>query len=407
MGEIEELASTDQVALIEQILPEITKLRHDLHRYPELGYEEKRTSDRVATFLQASGIELTRGVAETGVVGFIRHKSATRTVAFRADMDALPITETSDVPYKSKNEGVAHSCGHDGHTAILLGSARILSELRDEFQSNIKFIFQPAEEGGGGGKKMVREGVLKSPDVDAIFALHSWPDLSCGQIGYRYGAMFANTDSFKVIVRGRGGHGAYPHRAIDPIVMAATIVEGFQTIVSRVVGPLNPTVLTVAHIEGGTTHNVIPGTVTMEGTIRTLDRKVRDTVIVSMNRVINSAAEMYGAPAPTLEIIEGYPSLVNDKAAVNYVVTKGRGALGQDNVMPLEEPTMGGEDFAYYLSEIPGAMYRLGVKSATGPQSFLHTASFNFNDDAIRAGMTITTRLAMDFENDWGRFRSV
>jgi amidohydrolase len=246
---------------------------------------------------------------------------------------------------------------------------------------------------------MVQSGVLEDPPVDAIFALHSWPDLATGQIGYKHGVMFAGTDSFKVVVRGRGGHAAHPHKAIDPIVMAAKAIDGFQTIVSRVVSPLSPTVLTVGRIEGGTTHNVIPEYVTMEGTIRTLDREVRETVISSMKRILDSVAVMYSAPTPDLQIIRGTPSLNNDKDAVDYVAARARSLLGPDNVVELRDPSMGGEDFAYYLDEVPGAMYRLGVGSKS--KSFLHTSTFDFDDGALQNGITVISKLALDFENGW------
>lgn len=382
-----------------QVLPKVIELRRDFHRWPELGYQERKTADKVASYLQSMGITPEKGIAETGVTGLIDVNSSSNTVAFRADMDALPLTETTDVPYKSENKGVAHSCGHDGHTAALLGAAGVLSSLRDMLQVNVRLVFQPAEEGGGGGEKMVQSGVLKDPPVDAIFALHSWPDLSTGQIGYKYGVMFAGTDSFNVVIRGKGGHAAHPHKAIDPIVMAARAIDGFQTIVSRTVNPLSPTVLTVARIEGGTTHNVIPEYVNMQGTIRTLDRGVRESVIASMRRVLDSVAEMYGAPTPDLQITRGTPSLNNDKDAVDYVVTRARSLLSPDDVVELNDPSMGGEDFVSYLDEVPGAMYRLGVGSKS--KSFLHTPTFDFDDGALRNGIMMIATLALDFRNNW------
>lgn len=391
--------------VVERVLSGTIKLRQEIHSWPELAYQEKRTAERVVSHLQSSGIQFEKDIAETGVTGIIKTRSATKTIAFRADMDALPLLETTDVPYRSKNQGVAHSCGHDGHTAILLGAASVLSSLRDKLQANVRFVFQPAEEKGGGGEKMVQSGVLKDPPVDAIFALHAWPELLTGQIGYKYGVMFANTDSFKVVIHGKGGHAAHPHKAIDPIVMAAKVVDGFQTIVSRTVSPLSPTVLTVGMIEGGTAHNIIPENVVMEGTIRTLNKETRRTVISSMERVLDSVAGMYGAAFPNFEIIKGYPSLSNNKAAVDYVVAEARKVLTAGDVIELQDPSMGGEDFAFYLESVPGAMYRLGVGSNS--RFFLHTPTFDFDDGAIRNGIMMIVKLAMDFGNNWKRTPSV
>jgi amidohydrolase len=379
--------------LIDTTLPEIIEIRRDIHRHPELGFEENRTSDKVASWLESLGIKVKKGVAGTGVIGVLAGSSSAKTIGLRADMDALPIMESTGVPYASTEQGRSHACGHDGHTAILLGTAKVLSALRNELRGNVKFIFQPAEEGGAGGERMCKERALEEPKVDAIFALHCWPDQSVGEIGVRYGVMLANTDTFEITVLGIGGHAARPHRVIDPIVMAAKIIEGFQTIISRRISALTPAIITVAKIQGGTTHNVIPDSVSLWGTVRTLDEETRDRIIVAMKRVLESTAVMFEAPNPRMEIHRGYPATVNDQEMVKLVEKVARELVGE--VKLINEPSMGGEDFSFYLQKVPGAMFRLGV-SFDKPSPPLHNAGFNFNDDAIRAGILMMTGIVFE-----------
>jgi amidohydrolase len=383
---------------IDEVVPEVTHIRRKIHTWPELAFEEKVTSSLVADYLEASGIEVTRGVAGTGVVGLIRNKSE-RTIALRADMDALPLIESSKSQYVSQNVGKAHACGHDGHTAVLLGAAKVLSKMSDQLQSNVKFIFQPAEEQGTGAKRMIEEGVLDSPHIDAIFGLHSWPNLPAGEIGIRYGPMMASTDRFELTIHGKGGHAAHPHKAIDPIVIAARVIDSFQTIVSRQTSPVEPAVLTIGRIQGGTTHNAIPDSVEMEGTIRTLNPATREQIISSMKRIAENASAMSSAPPPVLKIQTGTPALINDSRIVDVIDKIGRRTLGENSVRLLTEPSMGGEDFAYYTLKVPGAMFRLGVASETGPTESLHSSSFGFNDDAIKAGISVLVGVVEDFHN--------
>jgi amidohydrolase len=382
--------------LIDTTLPEIIEVRRDIHRYPELGFEENRTSEKVASWLESLGIKVKKRVAGTGVIGVLAGSRSAKTIGLRADMDALPIMENTGVPYESTEPGRSHACGHDGHTAILLGTAKVLSALRNELRGNVKFIFQPAEEGGAGGERMCKEGALEEPKVDAIFALHCWPDQSAGAIGVRYGVMLANTDTFEITVLGRGGHAARPHRVIDPIVMAAKIIEGFQTIISRRISALTPAIITVAKIQGGTTHNVIPDSVSLWGTVRTLDEETRERIIVAMKRVLESTAVMFEAPNPRMEIHRGYPATVNDEEMVRLVEKVAKELVGE--VKLINEPSMGGEDFSFYLHQVPGAMFRLGV-SSDNPSPPLHNAAFNFNDDAIRAGILMMTGIVFESLN--------
>lgn len=291
----------------------IVKMRRDFHMYPELKYEEFRTSEIVSNELSKLGYEVMK-VAKTGVVGILRG-SREITVALRADMDALPVKEENDVPYKSRVEGKMHACGHDAHTAMLLGAAHILKEISDELDGSIKLIFQPAEEGGLGAKKVVEEGVLD--DVDAIFGIHVWAELPSGLIGIRKGPMMASMDAFKVVIRGMGGHAASPHEAVDPIVIAADLVNAYQKIVTREIDPLEPAVITVASVKAGTAFNIIPEYVEMLGTIRSFNKKVRDYIVKRMGEITSKCAEALRAEAK-FEITEEYvPPTVNDLSLIH------------------------------------------------------------------------------------------
>ncbi len=382
--------------LVDRIASEVIEIRRDIHRHPELAFEEQRTSGKVQDWLRANDIEVRATIAGTGVIGLLRGTGNSKTVALRAEMDALPITEETGVSYTSENHGISHSCGHDGHLAILMGTAKILSMLRDGLKGNVKFIFQPAEERGNGGEKMCEEGALNDPLVSAVFALHSGPDLPVGEIGIRYGAMMASSEDFNITIYGKGGHAAHPHKAIDPIVMSAKVVEGFQTIISRRIRPLAPAVLTIGKIQGGSASNVIPDSVLMSGTVRAFDEDTRGQVLADMERVIGSVAQMFQAPPPKMEIVEGCPPTINDDRMVDLVARVGKSILGEDRVKTLPEPSMGSEDFSYYLQKVPGAMFRLGVASPDKEYIPLHTARFDFNDNAIRTGLLMMTYLALD-----------
>ncbi|HOM82822.1 MAG TPA: M20 family metallopeptidase [Armatimonadota bacterium] len=367
---------------VERALPVATEIRRDLHRHPELALEERRTAQVVLTRLQKLGVEALR-VDETGALGLIQGGRPGPVVALRADMDALPVTEETGVPYASQHAGKMHACGHDGHTACLLGVAEVLSRLRQELPGTVKLIFQPAEEGGGGARRMVEAGVLQDPDVERIVALHSWPDLLAGQIGVRAGAMLAAVDTFQVTVRGRGGHGAHPHRCIDPILISARIIDAVQSIVSREVDPLESAVVTVGHIEGGKTRNVIPDTCFFEGTVRTLSEETRRHVQSVFMRTVNGVAAAHGATAEIAYHRE-LPVVINDAGVVDTLRDLGTELLGAENVAEIATPSMGGEDFSLYLEQVPGALFRLGV----GPgRPALHASTFDFNDDALATGM--------------------
>jgi amidohydrolase len=376
-------------AVAKKIAPEIAEIRRDIHAHPESGFQEVRTSSLVAERLRDLGLEVRRGVAKTGVVGLLRGNGRGKTVALRADMDALKIQEQNRIPHASRVKERMHACGHDGHTATLLGVAQMLSGLRGEFRGNVKFIFQPAEEGGGGGRIMCEEGVLANPRVDAVFALHSWPFTEVGSIAIRYGAMMAAADTFKVVIKGEGTHGAYPHRGVDPVVVSAKVIENLQFIISRERNPVEPAVITVGIIHGGTARNVIPERVVMEGTVRTLAPELRPEIKQAMRRVIGTTAKAFRA-GYSFRYMDGYPPTINHDEMVDLVCEVGEKVLGKGSVHLLGEASMGGEDFSYYLQRVPGAMFRLGVgKPGETKPVPLHNPRFDFNDEAIEPGMSV------------------
>lgn len=384
--------------LIKPLLPELVALRHELHQHPELAYEEHQTAARIVDQLQhLPGIELRTGVAGTGVVATLGAERPGPCVALRADMDALPMEEIGDHGHRSTVPGKMHACGHDGHVTCLVGAARVLAQLGDELEGPVKFLFQPAEEGGAGGLKMCEEGVLESPTVAAIFGLHGWPELTQGQIGVRNGGFLASADRLQIKVRGVGAHAAYPHQGIDTVLVAAHIIVALQSIAARNTEPLDSVVVTVAQIHGGTADNIIPAEVQLSGTIRTLNSETRRLTMERVRRVATDTARAFGATAE-VRIDEGYPVLENDSEATDYVR---RVAEGADGVVPTEiSPVMGAEDFAFYAQRVPASFFTLGMRPA-GQDSYptLHQPNFDFHDDIIVAGVTMHVELARRF---WG-----
>ncbi len=380
------------------VLETVTTLRHELHAHPELGFDLPETAAQVLGHLSdLPGLTLRRNVAGHGIVATLNADREGRCVALRADMDALPLTEVNDLPYRSTSPGRMHACGHDGNTACLVGAAMMLSRTADALPGKVKFIFQPAEEGGGGGRVMCEQGVLDDPPVDAAFALHAWPVLSVGQIGVRSGPSLAATDTPKITIRGVGGHGAHPDHCVDPVVAAAQVVIALQTIASRFTDPVNPVVVTVSQIHAGTTHNIIPPEAYLEGTIRTLTPEVRRRTGELVRQIATQTAAAHGATAD-VEIEPGYPPLINDHAAATLVARVAEDVVGGDNVVTSEPPSMGGEDFAYYAERVPAALFRLGVcpKGADSAPG-LHTPEYDFNDQALSVGVAMLCEIARRF----------
>ena len=367
----------------------IVALRRDIHREPELGFDTEKTAAKVLAALDGLPLDLETGVAQNGIVATLEGEGDGPTVALRADMDALPIQEETGLPFASEIEGKMHACGHDGHTSMLVGAAHVLSGMRDRLGGTVKFVFQPAEEGGGGGKVMVDEGV--ADDVSSIFALHLWPGLPFGKVATKAGPIMAAADAFEMEVRGSGGHGAMPHLASDAVVMAAQIVTALQTVVSREVDPVEPAVLTVGEIGAGTAFNIIPEKARIGGTVRTLDPDLRKMMPERIEELARGVAKGMRGDVD-LDYTFSYPVTVNDEDAAARALSVADDLFGGDSVLELPNPSMGGEDFAYFLEKVPGAFIWLGVgEDASG----LHTPRFAFDEDILPRGAALLAALAL------------
>ncbi|MBI4877249.1 MAG: amidohydrolase [Acidobacteria bacterium] len=377
--------------------------RRDFHMHPELSNREERTARVIAKRLGELGFDTVRtGVSRHGVVALLKGAKPGPVVAIRADMDALPIEETLDVPYKSLNKGVKHACGHDVHMTVALGVAELLSRMRAELAGSVKFIFQPAEEGppegeDSGAERMIREGALDNPRVSAMFALHTAPDLAAGKIGYVSGAMLASSDTFSIRVAGKRVHAAWPHQGIDPIVAAAEIVGALQTIASRRIDPVEPVVLTIGSIQGGNRSNIIADEVRMEGTLRTHSEAVRERAIALVKEIAGGVAASPGASAEVRWSPRSNPVTRNNTALVEAALPAWRAILGDANVV-LVPPVMGAEDFAYFQRAIPGAMFWLGVgNAAKGITSALHTPAYDADESSLAVGVQAMTAAVLHY----------
>ena len=376
---------------------ELREIRHDLHAHPELGFEENRTSEVVAGKLAAWGIEVHRGLAKTGVVGVVRgRKNASgRAVGLRADMDCLPIRETSGLAYRSRHDGRMHACGHDGHTTMLLGAGRYLAATR-AFDGTAFLIFQPAEEGGGGGRKMVQEGLFERFPADQVYALHNWPALPPGRIAVRAGAMMAATDEIEITVRGKGGHAAMPHLGVDPVLLSAHIITALQSVASRNIDPVDALVISVCSMQTSQVgaFNILPDSVTLIGTVRSFRPQTRDLAEARIKQIVAGIAGSLGGSAE-VRYQRGYPATVNAAREAEFAAQVGEKVFGKDNVVRDVDPTMGGEDFAYMLQQRPGAYVWLG--QGGGPSGcFLHNPGYDFNDDVIPLGAGYLAALVED-----------
>jgi hippurate hydrolase len=365
---------------------ELTGIRRDIHAHPELAFNESRTASLVATELEKYGVEVHQGLAKTGVVGVIRGRAASgKSVGLRADMDCLPITETNTFDHRSRHEGRMHACGHDGHTTMLLGTARYLAATR-KFAGTAVVIFQPAEEGGGGGEVMVKEGLFERFPVDEVYAVHNWPGLAPGQIAVRAGPVMAATDEVTITVRGRGGHGAMPHLAVDPVVASAQLISALQTIASRNVSPVDAVVVSICSLQTSQVEafNVIPESVRLIGTVRTFQPATRDLAERRVKDIAAKVADALGASA-TVQYVRGYPATVNSPREARFAARVGERVFGAGNVITEFPPTMGGEDFSYMLQARPGAYIFLGQGGAAGG-CMLHNSNYDFNDEVIPLG---------------------
>lgn len=372
-----------------EVHEEIAGWRHDLHRHPELLYEVHRTAGIVADRLRSFGVdEVATGIGRTGVVGVIRGRAAGPVVGLRADMDALPIEEASGKPYASQTPGLMHACGHDGHTAMLLGAARHLAETRN-FSGTAVVIFQPAEEGGAGGKAMIADGLMERFGIETVFGMHNLPGLPVGHFAIRPGPLLASTDEFKIEIAGRGGHAALPHQAIDPIVAGAAVVGALQTVVSRGVNPTDAAVLTVTRFNAGTGSNIIPDIARLSGTVRALHPETRDFVERRLREVVERTAAAHGATA-TVAYRRNYPVTVNHPQQTALAARVAAEVAGEGKVDTDAPPIMGAEDFAYMLEARPGAFIFIGNGDTPG----LHSPAFDFNDEIIPLGCSYWVRVA-------------
>jgi hippurate hydrolase len=381
-----------------EVQAEISAIRRDIHAHPELAYEENRTSDIVAAKLQEWGLEVTRGLGKTGLVGTLRKGNSVKSIGLRADMDALPMDETNDFVHRSQNNGRMHACGHDGHTAMLLGAAKLLSEKRD-FEGAVHFIFQPAEEGGGGGKAMIDDGLFEKFPCDAVFAIHNKPGLPLGMIATRPGPLLAAADRWDLRITGKGGHAAHPHLSNDPLVVAANLVLSLQTIVARNLDPFSNAVVTVGFVKGGSAYNVIPTEAHVGGTTRTTKTEERKLIQRRIKEICDGAAQMFGVNIE-VEHRPGYPPTINNAERAAFAIEVAAGVCGANGVRDNIQASMGAEDFSYMLEKVPGAMVWLGNGGEDGNGVGLHNSRYDFNDMAIPFGVSWFVRTVERFLSD-------
>lgn len=367
----------------------IRGIRRTIHQSPEVGFKEEKTAAFISDTLKKLGIKHRNGIAGTGVVGRLVVDENGPTIALRADMDALPITENTGLPFSSLNQGIMHACGHDGHMAIVLGAARLLKE--DPPEGNVVFIFQPAEESEGGAKPMIEEGVLEG--VNMIFGGHIERHHHVGQIGIKTGVHTAFCDAFDIRITGRGGHAARPHETIDAVLIASQFVVNLQTIISRNIDPVHPAVLTVGYIKSGTVFNVIADKAVLKGTIRTTDEVVRALIVDKVRKLASSFSILYDAEI-VVNIRPGYPPIINEGIACQYAKQSAERLLGKKNTVALPFPSMGGEDFAYYLQKVPGCFVRFGAAKPEYEQIASHSPRFDFDEEVLRVGSAYLAELA-------------
>lgn len=381
---------------INQMLKEMTDWRQHLHKNPEIGLQEYKTSEFLVKKLKSWNIEFKHGYANTGIIAWIKGDkgSSNKSIGLRADMDALPMNEKNLFSHKSDNKGLMHACGHDGHTSMLLGAAKYLKE-NPNFDGTVYLIFQPGEEGLFGGKKMVEEGIFKEFKIDEVYALHNWPELPIGQFGVTEGPMMAAVDEFDIIIKGKGGHAAMPNNTIDPIIIASQIVLSIQTIISRFIDPVDKALISITKIHGGTAYNVIDDEVVLSGTVRTFKPDTRNKI---ENKIKETSLGISKAYNGEVEVIykKKYPPTINPKKECNFAANVAKELVGEENVFENIDPSMGGEDFSYMLNEKPGAYLYIGQQDKNH-NSKLHTTSYDFNDDLLPIGVNFWVKLVHKF----------
>lgn len=392
--ELQQIVAT----LTQETLADVTAFRHECHQYPELTWQEQATASRVAKELRAiPGIAVTDGWARFGVCGVIEGQHKGPTIALRADMDALPLDEKTNVEYRSQHPGVMHACGHDGHMANLLGAAKVLVQLREHLHGRVKLIFQPAEEGGGGARELCEAGILRNPDVDVIFGLHGWPEAPCGQIWLKEGPLLASNTEIAVTVRGKGCHAAMPHLGTDQVLIAARMIDQLQAVAARMVAPTEPIALSITRFQGGQATNIIPDEVRFSGTLRTVNPDTRDLCAQKINSLLNGIAQAHGVHVD-VELRSVYPETINHPEPTQWVKTVAEQLWSADKVKMLPAPTMGAEDFSFYLQQVPGAFFFLGMnEGAPGEHPPLHHPQYDFSDRALPTGIQLFCHLALTY----------
>lgn len=376
------------------MIDDLIKLRREFHQNPEPGFQEHWTSRRIAEVLKSWGFPVTEGIAGTGLSALLKVDGGEKTIMIRADMDALPLNEENQVEYRSRRDGFMHACGHDGHMAIVLGTARVLKERKNELKGNVKFVFQPAEEIEGGAMRMIEEGILKEPEVNAAIGFHIWNNLPLGQAAVTTGAAMAAVDHFKISIKGKGGHGALPHLSIDPVVTASQVINSIQTVVSRNINPMKSAVISVGSIHSGTVFNIIPEKVDFEGTVRTFDRSLSILIERRMKEIVSGICSSAGCGFD-FEYRRTSPVLVNDKGITETLRKVVIDLLGRKNVHD-DIRSMGGEDMAYYLEKVPGCYFFLGASNKKkGFVHLHHTSRFDFDEDVLSTGVEILSMAAV------------
>jgi hippurate hydrolase len=375
---------------IKQNQERLVALRRDIHAHPETAFEEQRTSALVVEVLSAAGIEVHRGIAETGVVGVLRSGASERAIGLRADMDALPIHEQNHFPHRSHLDGKMHACGHDGHTAMLLGAAEYLAATGN-FDGTVYFIFQPAEEGEGGARVMIEEGLFERFPMQAVFGMHNWPGLPAGQFAIMPGPMMASADQFDIVIKGHGAHAAMPHQGVDPVAAGSALAQALQTIVSRTLDPLDAAVLSVTRFHAGDAYNVIPDHATLGGTVRAFRPEVQDRVEAAMERICGGIGAAFGVQI-SLDFRRGYPATINSLAEAEICRNIAVGLVGKESVRTDLRPSMGAEDFSFMLLEKPGCYVWLGNGMGEGG-CMLHNPHYDFNDEVLALGASYWARL--------------
>ncbi|MBV9829847.1 MAG: amidohydrolase [Alphaproteobacteria bacterium] len=379
---------------VREYLDELTEIRRDIHAHPEIGFTEERTGDLVAQKLKEYGCEVHRGLAKTGVVGTLRKGNSLRAIGLRADMDCLPMQEHNEFAHRSTQDGLMHACGHDGHTTMLLGAARYLSQTRN-FEGTVHFIFQPGEEGYGGGRVMVQEGLFEKFPCDAVFAMHNKPGIPIGSMAIRPGPMLAASDRFDIRIKAKGGHAAHPHLGTDPFVIGAQIVMALQTITARNIDPVDSTVISIGFMKGGSAYNVIPDDLHIGGTVRSFRPETRDLLEQRMTEITAGTAALFGASA-TCDYRRGYPPTINHADEATFAADVAAEICGEEQIDRNVAPSLGGEDFSYMLQRVPGAMMWIGNGPGEGG-CLLHNSRYDFNDSALPVGVSFFARLAERF----------